>query len=193
MPVIVKDIGDDEAIIIMVDSNIQREDIFPSEKARAYKMKYDAMKNQGTAGNSLRQIGEENNENYKAVQRYIWLARLSDELLDWVDTKRLGLGQGVDLSWLDETEQRLVYKILQEQNRSLSLKESAIIKELSKGKKLDEITILRMFASKRKGARKVSLDQKKLDVYFTPDVSEQEIMDIILSLLDKWKTEKGDV
>ena len=193
MPVIVKDIGDDEAIIIMVDSNIQREDIFPSEKARAYKMKYDAMKNQGTAGNSLRQIGEENNENYKAVQRYIWLARLSDELLDWVDTKRLGLGQGVDLSWLDETEQRLVYKILQEQNRTLSLKESAIIKELSKGKKLDEITILRMFASKRKGARKVSLDQKKLDVYFTPDVSEQEIMDIILSLLDKWKTEKGDV
>ena len=78
-------------------------------------------------------------------------------------------------------------------NRTLSLKESAIIKELSKGKKLDEITILRMFASKRKGARKVSLDQKKLDVYFTPDVSEQEIMDIILSLLDKWKTEKGDV
>ena len=193
MPVIVKDIGDDEAIIIMVDSNIQREDIFPSEKARAYKMKYDAMKNQGTAGNSLRQIGEENNENYKAVQRYIWLARLSDELLDWVDTKRLGLGQGVDLSWLDETEQRLVYKILQEQNRTLSIKESAIIKELSQGKKLDEITILRMFASKRKGARKVSLDQKKLDVYFTPDVSEQEIMDIILSLLDKWKTEKGDV
>ena len=127
------------------------------------------------------------------MQRYIWLARLSDELLDWVDTKRLGLGQGVDLSWLDETEQRLVYKILQEQNRTLSLKESAIIKELSKGKKLDEITILRMFASKRKGARKVSLDQKKLDVYFTPDVSEQEIMDIILSLLDKWKTEKGDV
>lgn len=191
MPVIVKDIGDDEATIIMVDSNIQREDIFPSEKAKAYKMKYDAMKNQGTAGNSLRQIGEENNENYKAVQRYIWLARLSDEFLDWVDTKRLGLGQGVDLSWLDETEQHLVYKILQEQNRTLSVKESAIIKELSKGKKLDEVSILQTL-TRKKSARKVSLDQKKLDVYFTPDVSEQEIMDIILSLLDKWKTERGD-
>ena len=192
MPVIVKDIGDDEATIIMVDSNIQREDILPSEKAKAYKMKYDVIKNQGAAGNSLRQIGEENGENYKSVQRYIWLARLNDELLEWVDTRRLGLGQGVDLSWLDETEQNLVLKILKEQNRNLSLKESAIIKELSKGKKLDEITLLRMFASEKKVKRKVSLDQKRLDSYFTPDVTEQEIMDIIISLLEKWKTDKGD-
>ena len=118
MPVIVKDNGDDEAII-MVDFNIQREDILPSEKAKAYKMKYDAIKNQGTAGKRLQQIGEENGENYKSVQRYIWLSRLNDELLDWVDTKRLGLGQGVDLSWLDEKEQNLVLKVLKEQNRNL--------------------------------------------------------------------------
>jgi len=103
----------------MVDFNIQREDILPSEKAKAYKMKYDAIKNQGTAGKRLQQIGEENGENYKSVQRYIWLSRLNDELLDWVDTKRLGLGQGVDLSWLDEKEQNLVLKVLKEQNRNL--------------------------------------------------------------------------
>ena len=119
VPVIIRELSDDDATIVMVDSNIQREEILPSEKAKAYKMKYDAIKNQGTAGKRLQQIGEENGENYKSVQRYIWLSRLNDELLDWVDTKRLGLGQGVDLSWLDEKEQNLVLKVLKEQNRNL--------------------------------------------------------------------------
>ena len=117
--VIIRMMQDDEAVVTMVDSNLQREQITASEKAYAYKMKYDAIKNQGTAGKRLQQIGEENGENYKSVQIYIWLSRLNDELLDWVDTKRLGLGQGVDLSWLDEKEQNLVLKVLKEQNRNL--------------------------------------------------------------------------
>ena len=83
MPVFVKEMDNDEASVVMVDSNIQRENIQPSEKAKAYKIKYDAMKNQGKAGNSLKMMSEESGENYKMIQRYIWLARLSDNLLDW--------------------------------------------------------------------------------------------------------------
>ena len=78
MPVFVKELNDDEASMVMVDSNIQRENIRPSEKAKAYKIKYDAMKNQGKAGNSLKMMSEESGENYKSIQRYIWLARLND-------------------------------------------------------------------------------------------------------------------
>ena len=100
MPIIVRNYTDDEATIIMVDSNIQREDILPSEKAKAYKMKYEAMKHQGKkAGmNTLDKVGEAAGENAKKVQRYIWLSRLSDELLDMVDKKKLGFSQGVDIS-----------------------------------------------------------------------------------------------
>ena len=85
MPVFVKELNDDEASMVMVDSNIQRENIRPSEKAKAYKIKYDAMKNQGKAGNSLKMMSEESGENYKSIQRYIWLARLNDDLLALVD------------------------------------------------------------------------------------------------------------
>ncbi len=89
MPVVVRSYTDDEATIIMVDSNIQREDILPSEKARAYKMKYEAMKHQGkkSGRNTLDEVGEAAGENAKKVQRYIWLSRLSDELLAMVDGK----------------------------------------------------------------------------------------------------------
>ena len=93
MPMFIRDYSDDEATIIMVDTNIQREDILPSEKARAYAMKYEAMKHQGKKGNgsSLDEVGEAAGESGKTVQRYIWLARLSDELLDMVDKKKIGL------------------------------------------------------------------------------------------------------
>ena len=109
MPVFVKEMDNDEASVVMVDSNIQRENIRPSEKAKAYKIKYDAMKNQGKTGNSLKMMSEESGENYKMIQRYIWLARLNDALLDLVDNKQLGLVQGVSLSVLSEEEQGMVY------------------------------------------------------------------------------------
>ena len=107
MPMFVRDYTDDEATIIMVDTNIQREDILPSEKARAYSMKYEAMKHQGKkgTGNSLDEVGEAAGESGKTVQRYIWLSRLSDELLEMVDKKKIGLVQGVDISFLTEQAQ----------------------------------------------------------------------------------------
>lgn len=116
MPVIVRDYSDDEATIIMVDSNIQREDILPSEKAKAYKMKYEAMKHQGrkSGKNTLDEVGEAAGENAKKVQRYIWLARLSDTLLEMVDTKRLGFSQGVDISFLSEEAQQWVEVVMED-------------------------------------------------------------------------------
>ena len=114
MPVIVRNYTDDEATIIMVDSNIQREDILPSEKAKAYFMKYEAMKHQGSksGGLTLDEIGEKAGESGKTVQRYIWLSRLSDELLELVDNKKIGFMQGVDISFLTEEQQQWVLVIL---------------------------------------------------------------------------------
>lgn len=114
MPVIVRNYTDDEATIIMVDSNIQREDILPSEKARAYKMKYEALKHQGKkgGGNTLDEVGEAAGESGKTVQRYIWLSRLSDALLEMVDNKKIGMMQGIDLSFLDRQAQEWVKTVL---------------------------------------------------------------------------------
>ena len=134
MPVIVRNYTDDEATIIMVDSNIQREDILPSEKARAYKMKYEAMKHQGkkSGKNTLDEVGEAAGENAKKVQRYIWLSRLSDELLVMVDNKKLGFSQGVDISFLTEEAQQWVQVTIEEKGCNVSMVQSAKIKEYGK-------------------------------------------------------------
>ena len=134
MPVIVRNYTDDEAIIIMVDSNIQREDILPSEKARAYKMKYEAMKHQGkkSGKNTLDEVGEAAGENAKKVQRYIWLSRLSDGLLAMVDNKKLGFSQGVDISFLAEEAQQWVQVTIEEKGCNVSMVQSAKIKEYGK-------------------------------------------------------------
>ena len=108
MPIIIRPYSDDEATIIMVDSNIQREDILPSEKAKAYAMKYEAMKHQGkkSGRNTLEEVGEAAGENAKKVQRYIWLSKLSDTLLAMVDRRKLGFSQGVDFSFLSKEAQQ---------------------------------------------------------------------------------------
>ena len=125
MPMYIRNMSDDEATIVMVDSNIQREDILPSEKARAYKMKYDAMKHQGKKGNSLKAMGEESGESRNVVQRYIWLANLSDELLEMVDAKKLGFTQGVDISFLRKTEQEWLLNVVNKLGINISIRQSA--------------------------------------------------------------------
>ena len=138
MPIIVRNYSDDEATIIMVDSNIQREDILPSEKAKAYKMKYEAMKHQGkkSGKNTLDEVGEAAGENAKKVQRYIWLSRLSDELLEMVDTKKLGFSQGVDISFLSEEAQQWAVVIIEEQGCNVSTVQSGKLKEYGKSGEL---------------------------------------------------------
>ena len=186
MPVIVRNYSDDEATIIMVDSNIQREDILTSEKAKAYKMKYEAMKHQGkkSGKNTLDQVGETAGENAKKVQRYIWLARLSDGLLEMVDNKKLGFSQGGDISFLSEEAQKWVEMIVEKKCCNISTVQS--------GKGELKFAMVRLILTEEKPKeRKFTMKSDKIGKYFSDNYSNEEIENIIISLLDKWKKEVG--
>ena len=191
MPIIVRNYSDDEATIIMVDSNIQREDILPSEKAKAYKMKYEAMKHQGkkSGKNTLDEVGEAAGENAKKVQRYIWLARLSDELLEMVDTKKLGFSQGVDISFLSEEAQQWVEVIIEEQGCNVSTVQSGKLKEYGKSGELTFAMVRLILTEEKPKERKVTLKADKISKYFSDSYSNEEIENVIISLLDKWREE----
>ena len=188
MPVIVRNYTDDEATIIMVDSNIQREDILPSEKARAYAMKYEAMKHQGSKGGStLDEVGEAAGESGKTVQRYVWLARLSDELLDMVDAKKLGISQGVDISFLPEEQQQYVLAALQETGASVSNAQSAKLKEYGKSGELTLAMARLILAEEKPKERKVTIKGDKISRFFSEDYSTDDIEGIIIQLLEEWQ------
>lgn len=193
MPVIVRDMDDDTAVVIMVDSNIQREDILPSEKAKAYRMKYEAMRHQGkkSGKNTLDEIGGIVGENAKKVQRYIWLSRLSKELLDMVDHKKLGFSQGVEISFLTEEAQRWVHAFVKEQGCTVSTVQSAKIKEYGKSGELTSAMVELILTEKKPKERKILLKADKISRYFTEDCSSEEIENIILRLLDEWKKGQG--
>ena len=191
MPIIVRNYSDDEATIIMVDSNIQREDILPSEKAKAYKMKYEAMKHQGkkSGKNTLDEVGEAAGENAKKVQRYIWLARLSDVFLEMVDTKKLGFSQGVDISFLSEEAQQWVEVIIEEQGCNVSTVQSGKLKEYGKSEELTLAMVRLILTEEKPKERKVTLKADKINKYFSDSYSNEEIENVIISLLDKWREE----
>jgi len=194
MPFIIKDYSDDEATVIMVDSNIQREDILISEKAKAYHMKYMAMKHQGTAGGiSLDVMSEQTGESQKTVQRYIYLARLTDELLGLVDAKKLGVKQGVEISALDTTQQEIVYQVLSELGSVINVEQATRIKEAGKKGYLNEAYLRDMLTYVKPPVRKVVFNQKKLDSYFDPTTSNSDIEDLIVKLLDEWKEKGGQL
>ena len=189
MPMFVRNYTDDEATLIMVDTNIQREDILPSEKARAYSMKYEAMKHQGKkgAGNSLDEVGEAAGESGKTVQRYIWLARLSDELLEMVDKKKIGLVQGVDISFLTEQAQEWVQVIMEETGTNISTVQSAKLKEYGKKGELTMPMVRLILTEEKPKERKVTLKAEKISRYFPEEYSESEIENVIIELLEEWQ------
>ena len=189
MPVIVRNYTDDEATIIMVDSNIQREDILPSEKAKAYAMKYEAMKHQGSRGGStLDEVGEAAGESGKTVQRYVWLARLSDELLGMVDAKKIGIAQGVDISFLSEEQQQYVTVILQETGASVSNAQAAKLKEYGKSGELTLAMVRMILEEEKPKERKVTIKGDKIGRYFSEDYSNDDIEGIIIQLLEEWQS-----
>ncbi len=191
MPVIVRNYTDDEATIIMVDSNIQREDILPSEKARAYKMKYEAMKHQGkkSGRNTLDEVGEAAGENAKKVQRYIWLSRLLDGLLAMVDNKKLGFSQGVDISFLTGEAQQWVQAVIEERGCNVSMAQSAQLKEYGKTGELTFAMVRLVLSEEKPKERRITIKSDRIGRYFSDSYSNEEIEDIIISLLDKWKEE----
>lgn len=192
MPVIVRNYTDDEATIIMVDSNIQREDILPSEKARAYKMKFEAMKHQGRKGGkyTLDEVGEAAGESGKTVQRYIWLSRLADTLLDMLDNKKLSIVQGIDISFLSVESQEWVQEYMIEHNANVSNSQSAQLKEYDKDGKLTKEMVEVILSEKKPKEHKVIIKADKVSQFFTEDYSSEDIETIIYELLEDWKKKR---
>ncbi len=190
MPMFIRDYTDDEATIIMVDSNIQREDILPSEKAKAYRMKYDAMKHQGsrTGGLTLEELGEAAGESAKTVQRYIWISRLSEPLLDMVDAGKIGIMQAVDISFLSEDAQQWVLVAIQDTNAAITKQQSAILKENNKNGELTFPMVRLLLEKEKQTERKVIIKNDRINSYFPEAYSMEEIENIIYQLLDNWKS-----
>lgn len=195
MPMVIREMDDNEACLVMVDSNLQREHILPSEKAMAYRMKYDALKNQGLPGNSLKYLEKENKENYKTIQRYIWLSRLIPEFLQMLDDKRLGLVQGVNISALEKENQEIVHRVILGNKAKLSVTQSAAIKQMEVDGTLTEESVTHCLETEEKAAvpGKVTIGREKLQHYFTENYSEKEMMDVIFQLLEEWKKRGSEV
>lgn len=206
IPAIVREMSDDEAIVYMVDSNIQREELLPSEKAFAYKMKSEALKHRGTRTDlTFRQNGErlhtdeklasETGDSARQVMRYIRLTELIPDLLDLVDKKRLQFTVGVEISYIDKEIQSWICEYIHE-NGSVKQNQIAILRqELSTGAITQSqlIDILNQNAIGRIPKKKVTLSEKKLYKYFPPHYSSADMERVIVELLTEWKAnQEGD-
>ena len=193
MPVFVRNLTNDEAVIIMVDSNLQREEILPSEKAKAYAMKYEAIRHQGAAGDgdSLETMSNEAGESRSKIQRYIWISRLNENLLELVDTKKIGLAQAVDISFISKEQQDVLFEVICELNIYPSMIQAAEIKELSKESKFDVMALKAVLIGETKPKkRNITIKADRINTYFGEEYSEEDITEIIIKLLEKWKAGK---
>ena len=203
VPAIVRDMTDDEAVIAMVDANIQREELLPSEKAFAYKMKLNAMKRQagrpskynvrqnGTNLRSDQELGEQVGESARSIQRYIRLTELIPELLDMVDNKKLQFTVAVDISYIDKEMQKWIYEYIKD-NGFIKPNQITVLRKRLEDENVGHNYMISIFnnciAPKRK-VRKVTLPEKKLKNYFPPDYTQEQMEEIIVSLLEEWKKE----
>ena len=196
MPVIIRELDDDEATLFMVDSNLQRENLLPSEKAWAYKMKLEAIKRKAgrPAGNnsgqvvqnlkgrfSIEIIADESGENYKQVQRYIRLTELLKELLQMADDKKLPFNTAVELSYLTEDEQRELLGMMEELSAVPSLK------KYSQEGKLGRDVMDAILTEEHSAPVQVTLKKEKLKQYFPNSYTPKQMEDVIISLLETWK------
>lgn len=195
VPAVIKELADDEATIMMVDSNIQREEILPSEKAFAYKMKLDAMKRQaGRPKNNVSQVGtekrsdeilaEQTGESRNQIQRYIRLTYLIKELLDMTDIKKLPLNTSVELSFLSQEEQQMILNSIETYGIP-SLKQAEKLKEYSKEGKLDE-NVVDAVMSSNNDKIKINLNHKTLSKYFPENYTKEQMEDVIIQFLEEW-------
>lgn len=189
MPVIIRDLDDDAATVIMVDTNIQREDILPSEKAKAYRMKYEAMKHQGSKGDKFTAdaVGEAAGDSGRTVQRYIRLAELVQELLDYVDAKKIPIVVGEILSYLKVEEQKWIVDAIKNSDTFPSKAQAEKLKESSKAEELTEGGVYAALIRKENGKSGVTISAKKIQSYFPPAYTKNQIEDVIYSLLEEWK------
>lgn len=194
IPAIVRTMSDDEAAIAMVNANQQREFILPSEKAKAYQIKYEAMKHQGqTGGRSLKKLEEESDDSQITIHRYLRLNHLSEELLEMVDAGKIGFIPAVDLSFLTPEQQQGVYETLKENRIRITKMQAAKLKEASQKDELSLVMIAWILSgsSKNKDSGQITLKKEKVRSFFDADVSDEDIEKKIYELLKQWK-ESGD-
>ena len=200
LPVIVRNMDDDAAVLLMVDSNLQRENILPSERAFAYKMKLEAIKNQGarsdlTSGQivqksklSIERVAEDAGEGYKTVQRFIRLTNLIPELLDMVDEKKIAFNPAVELSYLDESQQRDFLEAMNDTQNAPSLSQAQRLKKLAQeGHFSYDVAFAVMGEEKKDELDKVVIKNDTLRKYFPRSYTPKQMEDTIIKLLDQWQ------
>ena len=189
MPVIIREMDDDTAVVLMVDTNIQREDILPSEKAKAYRMKYEAMKHQGSKGEKYTAdaIGEAAGDSGRTVQRYIRLSELAEELMDYVDENKIPMVVGEKLSYLKAEEQAWVVDAIGNSGIFPSKAQAEQLKAGSEAGELTEGNIYAVLIRKEKENVNVTISAKKIRNYFPTGYSKEQIEDVIYTLLEEWK------
>ena len=200
LPVIVRNMDDDAAVLLMVDSNLQRENILPSERAFAYKMKLEAIKNQGarsdlTSGQivqksklSIERVAEDAGEGYKTVQRFIRLTNLIPELLDMVDEKKIAFNPAVELSYLDESQQRDFLEAMNDTQNAPSLSQAQRLKRLAQeGHFSYDVAFAVMGEEKKDELDKVVIKNDTLRKYFPRSYTPKQMEDTIIKLLDQWQ------
>ncbi len=198
MPVIIRDIDDDEATIIMVDSNLQRENILPSERAFAYKLKLEAMKRQGVRSDlTSRQVvgkletadivGKESGDSGRQVQRFIRLTELSPDLLAMVDEKKIAFNPAVELSYLKPTEQEELLDVMESEQSTPSLSQAQRLKKFSAvGKCSFDVMSAVLSEEKKDGLDKVTIKTDTLQKYFPKSWTPQKMEETIIKLLENW-------
>ena len=199
LPVIVREMTDDAAVILMVDSNLQRENILPSERAFAYKMKLEALKNQGARSDltssqvgmklqALDIVGQEAGESRNQIQRFIRLTNLIPELLDMVDEKKISFNPAVELSYLDEAQQRDFLQAMDETQNAPSLSQAQRMKKLTQeGKFTYEAAFAIMGEAKKDELDKVVIKNDTLKKYFPRSYTPRQMEDVIIKLLEQWQ------
>lgn len=203
MPVIIRNLDDDAAVLVMVDSNIQREELLPSERAFAYKMKLEALKHQGartdrTSGQvvqksklSVEIVAEQAGENYKQVQRYIRLTELISELLDMVDERKLAFNPAVEVSYLKRDEQRMLLEAMDAEQTTPSLSQAQRLKKFSQEGRLTEEAMSAIMSEEKKSEMdKVTLRSDTLYKYFPKSYTPKQMEQTIIRLLDVWQKQR---
>jgi len=204
MPVIVRDMSDDEAIIAMVDANLQRENMLPSEKAFAYKMKLEAIKRQGfRADLTSRQLvgklesaqvtGKEAGDSGRQVQRYIRLTELIKPILDMVDgvgERKIAFNPAVELSYLSTSEQTMLLSTMEAQDCTPSLSQAQRLKKFSQQGKLSEDVMLAIMSEEKKEVDRITLTTNTLSKYFPRTYTPKKMEETIIKLLEQWQKKR---
>ena len=205
MPVIVRELSDDAAVIFMVDSNLQRENILPSERAAAYKMKLEAMKRQGmrtdltsdqhgqkSVGKTSREmLAAENRDSATQIQRYIRLTELQPKLMKMVDEKKIAFTPAVELSYLKPDEQHMLIDTIESEQSTPSLSQAQRMKKLSQAGKLnDDVMLSIMTEIKKHEKNEIRLTSDILEKYFPKNYTPQKMQEVIIKLLESWQRKR---